>query len=748
MITAMKTILKYVAMAAIATTALSSCSNDDDLIVTGGEGTVYLSTSVNSDVKVRSRATIDELRQSAMIWISNSKGVVRRFDKASEVPAEGIRLLADSYVAEAWAGDSVPASFEDRYFKGVQKFTLANNDKKSVEVVCKIANSVVTVSYADNVDAVLSDYTLTVGHSQGSLDFVGRTDAKGYFMMNSRDKNLTWTLTGTLNNGDTYTRSGVIEACKPATQYNIVIDCSETSGEIGGAYFTISIDESAVDVEDEITIVAAPDVRGLNTNGTLFNLPSTVQLEQGGVRPVAMWITASTKLESLILDCAYFNTLLGLDPGVTDFDLLYADMPSDLKQRISAAGIVYDLNYDRTFDETTVRLLFNDDFTSVLPEGDYAIKAEAVDANGKHGSGILTVRVGAGGGTIVTPPSDDVVSTNYINPGDVWASKATITGSVNKADEAVEPKLVYRMKGAVAWTDAQSTLEGSTLKAQLTGLQPGTEYEYCAVSGDFYADIQSFTTETASQFPNGGFEAWNEGSRPIDGNKKPWLIYAAGDDSNMFWDSGNHGSITMNKNVTIPDGGVKNSGSYSVKLESQFVGISIFGKFAAGNIFIGEYLKTDGTDGVLGWGRTWSSRPTSLHGWVKYVPQTVAYESPEYAGLKKGDMDKGIIYIALLDDSKMDSYDGKSYPVIVKTKESERQLFDRNGSNVIAYGEIVFNEATAGSGMVEFTIPLSYNRTDVKPSYIMCTASASIGGDYFVGGPSNMWLDDLELIYE
>ncbi|MCH5248208.1 MAG: PCMD domain-containing protein, partial [Muribaculaceae bacterium] len=34
------------------------------------------------------------------------------------------------------------------------------------------------------------------------------------------------------------------------------------------------------------------------------------------------------------------------------------------------------------------------------------------------------------------------------------------------------------------------------------------------------------------------------------------------------------------------------------------------------------------------------------------------------------------------------------------------------------------------------------------PSYIMVTASASVGGDYFTGHDgSKMWLDDLELVY-
>lgn len=214
----------------------------------------------------------------------------------------------------------------------------------------------------------------------------------------------------------------------------------------------------------------------------------------------------------------------------------------------------------------------------------------------------------------------------------------------------------------------------------------------------------------------------------------------------MFWDSGNTGASTLNKNVTTNVSDIKHSGSYSAQLASQFVGFLSIGKFAAGNAFVGEYLGTDGMDGILGWGRPWSTRPAQLKGWVKYTPATVEYEAADYNQLKKGDMDKGIIYIALLDDSRMDSYNGKSYPQIVKTKE--KQFFDKNGSNVIAYGEMIFDSATSGDGMIEFTINLNYTRTDVKPSYILCTASASIGGDYFVGGKSTMWLDDLELVYE
>ncbi|MDE6333944.1 MAG: PCMD domain-containing protein, partial [Muribaculaceae bacterium] len=258
---------------------------------------------------------------------------------------------------------------------------------------------------------------------------------------------------------------------------------------------------------------------------------------------------------------------------------------------------------------------------------------------------------------------------------------------------------------------------------------------------DFETEILTFTTETPDQMPDSDFESWSKDDK---------IIVIGASAASKFWDSGNTGSAPlMGVNPTSGSTDYKHSGDYSVKLHSQYVGVGILGAFAAGNLFVGEFIGTDGTNGILGWGRQWDTRPSALKGWVKYEPKTVDNDkNGDCPLIKKGDMDKGIIYIALLDNSVIKEDSGKSYPVIVKTKKSGRQLFDKDGANVIAYGELVYDAATAGDGMVEFEIPIIYRRTDIKPSYIMCTASASIGGDYFVGGEgSTMYLDDLRLVY-
>ena len=74
----------------------------------------------------------------------------------------------------------------------------------------------------------------------------------------------------------------------------------------------------------------------------------------------------------------------------------------------------------------------------------------------------------------------------------------------------------------------------------------------------------------------------------------------------MFWDSGNHGSQKVSRNVTTPDATVRHSGNHSAKLSSIYASMLGIGQFAAGNIFIGQYLDTqmDGLNGhgVLGLG--------------------------------------------------------------------------------------------------------------------------------------------------
>jgi len=85
----------------------------------GGDGTLSISTEIKGDVVKNTRAIDSDemaaLRENFVIWICNSKGVVKRFKGVDNIP-ESFSLKVGSYVADAWAGDSVSASFDKKFY--------------------------------------------------------------------------------------------------------------------------------------------------------------------------------------------------------------------------------------------------------------------------------------------------------------------------------------------------------------------------------------------------------------------------------------------------------------------------------------------------------------------------------------------------------------------------------------------------------------------------------------------------------
>ena len=191
--------------------------------------------------------------------------------------------------------------------------------------------------------------------------------------------------------------------------------------------------------------------------------------------------------------------------------------------------------------------------------------------------------------------------------------------------------------------------------------------------------------------------------------------------------------------MTTPDEAYKHSGKYSVKLQSQFVGVMGIGKFAAGNLFTGQFIGRDGTNGILDFGRTFTSRPSKLRGYIKYTPGTVDYSETD--ALTNGrDRYRHCLYRTWRLGCPGTYHDKKIKTCSIKMNEK-----------IIAYGEQELTTQTQGQdgGLLEFEIPLDYRSLTRIPSYIVIVASASKYGDYFTGSTgSTMWLDDLELIYE
>lgn len=331
--------------------------------------------------------------------------------------------------------------------------------------------------------------------------------------------------------------------------------------------------------------------------------------------------------------------------------------------------------------------------------------------------------------------------------------------SVGTSVDVVTKACKYRVSGTEEWSavpDEQVLLVDKILSARVTGLTPGTSYDFCFTTNGVDGKITTATTEVQTLLQNGSFDDWAQ-------KGEPWFPGTAAEASskNSFWDSGNVGSTTsiMNANPTSPESGdVHTAGGKAARLASQYVGIGGMGKFAAGNIYIGRYMATYSSKPLgarIRFGREFAARPTQLKGWYKYTRGTnIDYDGgfDKKTELESSGGDKCAIYIALTDNEGLNDNGVKTaYEIDNRNANSPTQYtidLSENNKDVIAYGSITDEQSKGAANWTEFTIDLKYRSLTRKPKYIIVVASASKYGDFFTGSSQSvMLLDDFELVY-
>ncbi|MBQ8580717.1 MAG: PCMD domain-containing protein [Alistipes sp.] len=327
-----------------------------------------------------------------------------------------------------------------------------------------------------------------------------------------------------------------------------------------------------------------------------------------------------------------------------------------------------------------------------------------------------------------------------ITAADAWAKVAWLYGA---AEEGTRVGFRYRMVGEEAWSEVPNVKqEGGTFSACVKGLQEASDYEFIAYSNEDLSPVVQRRTETTRPLENGGFEDWCVVKD---------IVYPYAEGGSPFWASGNVGASIANATVTegVKDTRPGSSGKLSARLTSIFANVFGIGRFAAGNLYIGNYVRNDGTHGIINFGRPFTARPVALRGWVKYERGLIDYITTQPPGvtLQKGDPDCGSLYIALGDWDPAVYGGTAESPVEVATRRIAETAFDKDAEAVIGYGELLLTESV--NGWTEVTIPIDYRSTSRVPTHILVTFAASRYGDYFTGSSKSvLWVDDFELIYE
>lgn len=728
-----KEILLIISLASL----LGACRQEERYL-DEGKGMLCLQVTMDETVDVVSRASVgseeaEALKEDCKVRIYENDKLIRKYSSWSAVP-EKIDLAAGSdYKVRVVAGDSVSASFDKKYYEGVEPFSVTNGNTTSVEVNCNIVNTLVKVNFTEEMKTYLSsgNVNVAVDANEGGLDYAWSEENQdvpvGYYMLPNGKEYLTCVFTATTKSGKKITQTDVIQAAKSATLYTLTYapstETPERPTDEGGGFFTLKVDETPLKTqEEEVNIYRRPVVKVMSDGAEVStDAPWFISLN-ATVSPV-MTLTGSSVLTTATAEGSLLEKL-GFQGSI---DLLSEETASSLQQKgitltvpVQASGQQIVMNWGNSWTEL------------LKEEAIYSLKYTLADENGKQSTLDWEIVV-----------SDMDVQTTDIPRFETWADRTVFYGEVidsHTPEDGTVFSFQYRKKGDETWSqNIPATLSGQTIKSDVVkGLTPGTTYEYRILEDTKVSNIVcEVTTEEALALPNSGFENWS--------GDVPKLIYGEGE--SMFWDSGNHGSQKVSKNVTTPDSSVRHSGSYSAKLSSIYANMLGIGQFAAGNIFIGQYLETqmDGLTGhgVLGLGRPFASRPLALKGYIRYVSGIVDRGGDK---IPNDTQDKGIIYAALTDGDG-EEYNGTYWSFVIKTKESK--FFDKDGANVVAYGDKIWESSTEGEGMHEFIIPFEYKSMERIPNRIMLVAAASQFGDYFQGSTGSvMWLDDLELIYE
>ncbi|MDE7345203.1 MAG: DUF4493 domain-containing protein [Muribaculaceae bacterium] len=744
-----------------AVNGLWSCSAENPFD-SEGEGTIRLHTVVNS---ITTRADDDpsasdpmqEYKDKCIVYISGEKGLIYKKVGLHNVD-ETITLKTGHYAAEAWTGDSVAASFDKKFFRGYQSFEVTKGSQQNISLTCKIQNVVASIN-TSTIDPNLmnDDYSISIKNSHGEIVFNkdNASSERAYFMMPNGDTTLEYTISGTRQDGKPFSKSGSIDGVQRAHHYILNFEYNpdgQSQNNTGAVFLQIKIKDEDIFDSQNVIVHSRPTITGVDFN---------IDKQQ-------VYLSDDDIPESLNVQICGFNGLKELavtspsasELGIPTDSINLFNADNDRIQPYKNAGLVWTApEFKESTKVATAYITIPESMIKRLSKTsatEHVIRITVKDGDPDPKTHSAVIRIARNESTIKM--EDPIVLDKVDQTTDCLSTTPySFTIPFTLSDEVEgTPGVEYSKADEDNWlfvpaiTPANAHRKSYMTRAQqkytitISGLEPGTDYKYRAVCGDFHSDnVMTFTTESKFVIPDASFEDWSSyQASTMLGTKTVTLPGNTGDKETSFWGSGNEGSATANLTLTDKSTDMKHSGQYSARLGSN----AALGVIAAGNIFTGKYVKTDGTNGVLSVGRPYNgSHPAKLRVFANYRPGsgvTINDKNKDFLPANfAGGNDHGQIYVALTTEE-----------VEIRTNPSNRKLFDSNDPVVLAYGQVTWTGNFGPDGQLqEIEIPLEYNdrAKKTKPTHLVIVCSASKYGDYFSGSKTSvMYLDDFELIYE
>ncbi len=729
--------IKYITVCLLAG-LLGSCAEDKNSLCP--TGVLYLNVEEDATLhtKAQTGVTFESLRVDVLDMNRDTVNTYK--DYLSDVKDQRMTLPVGKYIVAVCSNHTGEAGWETPLYRGEEEVEVKQGEITSAQVVCKIANTKVSVSYSEGMKNYFSHYGTTVSNSSGSLTFTRDEYRSGYFT----PEELTMSLKLVNRDGNEFVIRKIYPDINPQYHYIFNIAIANPSGgdQEAGADFDVTIDEE----HDEITydiFIREEDLFGVGI--TSFSLSDNFangvfSFREGSATMPQIGLTykvgTKTKFSKVLVET---TSPVFVEAGLGKFDLM------DPQSATSAQALGLGNPPTPELGESTGFVDCTWDLSGLLSHlmaindkpTEHPFKVLFVDDRNQEKEASFTIKI--------MPDVDAAVEAPIC-----WTTFAVLRGIT--VDETAYFQLTSSDGLNIDIKGVNRTDEGN-VSALVTGLKPDVTYSYKLASEQDPAmacGAVEFKVEAASVVPNLGFEDWGtregEVDAPIVGGKKTYVSPNAGSSGAIYWESGNRGAIvgsgkpvlTKETTETAP----VESSKKAAYLASTWAGAAGMGAFSAGSIFSGivEYAGQKGAE--LLYGQSYKGFPVSLNGWYKYEPGTIDWKNNE--GTTSSELDKGIISIAL-------STQKISVKSLTKEADSENNKFRKNSEGVFAYGEKIITENV--DTYTEFSIPLTYYQGKMPspetPIYIIIMASSSKDGDVFTGSTSSvMYVDEFSLSYD
>lgn len=225
---------------------VSSCQSE----IEEGEGYGYLQlSSVDVNKNVTTRADVSSSETIAVDILDASAAVVKHADNWTEL--NDVLSPVATYTIKAYSAekDKEAQGFDVApYYEGQEEVAIEANKAKAVNITCKLAQAMVSISCSESFKSTFSTYSCSIEGEDLSIPFI-KDEARAAYVKAGQPL----TVKVDFGNGKSFTQQ-ITEKAEAAYYYKVNLDITE-----GNASFDITVDQTIHQYEVLVKVPTTQD---------------------------------------------------------------------------------------------------------------------------------------------------------------------------------------------------------------------------------------------------------------------------------------------------------------------------------------------------------------------------------------------------------------------------------------------------------------------------------------------------------